>query len=681
MKEQRQHHFSHRIVLLGLCLGTVLAFYLYRLLQVQIVNGEEYAQMARQSTVREQVITAARGEIVDRYGRPLAINRQGFDIIFDRAYMPSSETNEIILRLMEMMEEAGEEWIDNLPITDTAPFDFLTGADGSYDAYATEIAAAKSFAGVQEWATADEVLYWLVDRYELGDYDPETQRKLAGVRYEMDQRGYSITVQYTFASDVDISTVTTVMEHSFELPGVDVVENPVREYVSGDLFPHIIGRIGPIYQEEYETLRDKGYQMNDQVGKMGIEAAFENYLRGTDGTRQITVDHQGLVVDIQEGVEAVPGNTVMLTLDSRLQRVAQDALAAQIQNLQETAPEGEGREADAGAVVAIEVETGDVLVCATYPSYDINEYSTNYSQLASDPLNPLYNRALRGEYAAGSIFKPAVALGGLNEGVIDPDTTVNCQGRYTRWTDYQPGCLGVHGETNVTHALQVSCNVFFYETGWNLGIDRINQYAQALGLGRATGVELTESLGHLSSPAVAEEMGNDWQDADVVQSAIGQAYNLFTPIQMANYTATLARGGVWKEAHLVKSVQDYTFNETVWEPDTDTEMPVDASEEAFDTVKEGMIAATSLGGTSYSYWADFPIQVASKTGTPQTTAYPNSTYICYLPADDPKLAIAVVIEQGWHGYTGAPVARAIAEAYFYGSEESTATQQMGTLIP
>ncbi len=671
-----------RIGLLALILSGVFFGYLYKLMQMQIVQGEEYLRRAQQGAVRTQVEHAARGEIVDRYGRPLAINRSGFDVVFDGAYMPRGQENEIITRLIALMEDSGEEWTDNLPITKTQPFAFIEGYD-------SEIARLKSFLNLQEYATCDDVMHWLTETYQLQSYDPVLLRKLAGVRYEMSQRGYSISVSYTFAKDIDITTVTRVKERTFEMQGVDVVESAIREYVSGDIAPHIIGQIGPIYREEYLTLKDKGYQMDDVIGKDGIEKYFEDQLRGVDGERQITLDSRGNVVEIRQTKAPQPGNTVVLTLDRDLQRVAQTALENQIKKLQQTAKEGEGREADAGAAVVIEVKTGDILAAATYPSYDINNYRSDYSRLSTDPLNPLWNRALNGLYAAGSTYKPSVALAGLAEGIVNPSSTVHCGGVYTFYAPgYSPTCLNVHGPINVLNALRVSCNIYFYDVGRRLGIENINKYSAQLGLGQPTGIEIGEKTGQLSSPQTKEKIGSSepWYPGDVLQSAIGQLYNEFTPLQLANYAATIGNRGKRMDINILKSIKNYSFTETVQDNEPRVAQVVDAPASAFETVVQGMVMASGPGGTSY-YWlgdynsGNYPYVIASKTGTPQTSEFPNSTYICFAPAEDPQIAIAVVIEKGWHGYTGAPVAKELFDAYFFSGSGSDIPQPMGQILP
>ncbi|MBP0963381.1 MAG: penicillin-binding protein [Oscillospiraceae bacterium] len=688
----------YRIIVLGVVVLVVFMGYLYRLMQMQIAQGAEYLAQAEAGTVRQQVIKAARGEIVDRYGRPMGVNRSGYNIVLDGAYLPKqTEANRVVLRLMQLLEDCDEEWIDQLPVSQSRPFAFAEDSEQA-------VAQMKRMFDLNEYSTCEDVIYWMCQRYQLGEFDeslqryvlydedgetvlasytPQQMRRIAGVRYGMELNEFSVSNNYTFAEDVEMSTVSRVKERDFEMPGVMVEETAVREYVSGDLAPHIIGQVGRIYKEEYEDLKNKGYRMNDMVGKEGVEKYFEDYLRGEDGIRQITLDSRGNVIDTEETQPAVPGNTVVLTIDKDLQRVAQDALEKQIKHLQQTAPEGEGREANAGAVVVIENKTGDVLACATYPSYDINQYRSNYSQLLQDTANPLWNRALLGEYSAGSTFKPAVAIAGLSEGEISGVETIYCGGVYTELGSYQPRCLYVNGPITVRNALQVSCNIYFYETGLRLGIERLNNYCAQLGLGQSTGIEIAESVGHLSSPEVKErvEPGTPWYPADTVQSSIGQLYNQFTPLQLANYAATIGNRGQRMDVNIVRSIKTYNMSETVWENQPTVVQQVDATPQAFEVTIQGMEMATGPGGTSYEQWGNYPMTIASKTGTPETKAFPNSTYICFGPSEDPEITVAVVIEKGWHGYTGAPVAKAIFDAYFYGEQTSQAPQAQGQLLP
>ncbi len=663
-----------RLAALLAVMFAVFGGYLLRLMSMQIVQGEAYQELVDEGYTTTQTISAARGEIVDRYGRALATNRVSLDITFDRASMPKGQENDIILRLFNILEAADEEWNDTLPLTEEAPFIFVEGRDASVAALKKQLDNLASF------ATAEDVVYWLKERYDLQSYSDEDFRKLAGVRYEMERQGFNISTPYTFAADVSTETMTIINERGFEFPGVDVVESSVREYPSGDIAPHIIGLIGPIYEEEYAQLDHEVYGLNDHIGKSGIEKAYEGELRGKDGVRLLTFSSAGVLLDSKVIKEPVPGNTVVLTLDSHLQKVAQDALEAQILNLRATAEEGKGKEAEGGACVVTQVGTGEILACATYPSYDLATYKTDYAALLETDYNPLFNRCVNGTYAAGSTFKPVVATAGLMEGIISRYSTIACGGYYTYYNDYQPKCLGVHGSVNVISALGVSCNVFFYDTGRQLGISRIQKYASLYGLGQVTGIELPENIGHVSGPDTAEKLGADWQEGDVLQTAIGQSYNSFNPVQFSNYAATIANRGVRVNAHIVKSINSYNFDRVIKETAVETVSDMKMPDSVYETVRDGMLASTKQ--SSGVYWEGFDMDVASKTGTPETTSgYPNSTFICYAPAYEPELAVSVIIEKGWHGYTGAPVARAIFEDYFFGGESGATGNSAGTLLP
>ena len=661
----------------------IFGVFLLRLAQVQIVSGADYLARQQRGSSRSQVIKAARGEIVDRQGRPLSYNQACYNIVFDRALAPEGSENETILKLINVLRGTGQVWIDNLPLTVSAQGAAFTESNDA-------VARLRKHLGTNSYTEADDVFYWLRQRYRLTDQpaDPNAQwftalspdeqdwlgrlsandaRDIAGVRYEMERKGYSLSVRYIFAEDISLETAVLLRQMSNDLPGVEVVETARRGYIDGDLAPHIVGRVGAIFADELEGYlsQNKGYTREDLVGKEGIERAFESALRGTDGVRRIELDANYHVVDIQEEQAAVPGNTLVLTLDKDIQRAARDALIGEIQYLNETAPEGRGREADAGAVVAIDIKNSEVLAAVTYPSYDLETYSRDYAQNASDKLYPFLNRAFSGIYAPGSCFKPVVGIGGLIEDIVAPDSHVNCQRVYGFLPTYQPTCLGYHGPLTVTEALRVSCNIFFYDTGRQLGIARINEYAQALGLGVPTGIELTEAKGTQCDP-------NTIFPGDVLQAAIGQLDNGYTPVQLANYCATLARRGVRMDLSLVKSISSYyDWQDTIstHTPEVVSTLGVDPS--VLDPIIEGMIQAThDVRGTAYSYLGDYPITVASKTGTPQTNEFPNSTFICFAPADDPQIAIAVVIEKGWHGFTGAPVARAVLDAFFFPDQEA-----------
>jgi len=637
----------------------VFCVYAMRLIKIQIVENETYKSMLDGRYISTQTIKATRGELVDREGVPLAVNRMGYDVILDKAYLPAVRQNEIILSLMELFENIGEHWTDNLPVSHSQPYTFLEGQDN-------EVVRLKTLLDLQEYAGADDVMHWMVQRYKLQDYPPRQQRNIAAVRYEMEQRGFTWNVTYTFATDVDIASVIQIKERSYRLPGVDIVETAVRVNPNGTLAPHIIGTIGPIYAEEYQELKDR-YAMDDTIGKAGAEKAFEDMLRGVGGKREIYIGSGGEVTQVLESEPPVPGNTVMLTLDSGMQSMALESLEKQILNLQNNALPGQGQEANAGAAVVMSCKTGEILAAVTYPGYDLTTYRQDYSDLVADTaLRPLVNRAIQGGYAPGSCFKPVVAVAGLTEGVVDVGSTVNCTRVYSYYQGYQPSCMGYHGHINVLGALTRSCNFYFYDVGRRLDIDNIVSYATQLGLGQPTGIEIPERVGQVSSPAAKEADPYNmepWYPGDVLQTSIGQLYNEFSPLQLANYAATIGNRGTRMKVTLVREVRTYNMSEVIRPFEAQVAYQMQSPPEVFETVIQGMVLASRVG-TASAYFGAYPLDVASKTGTPQTRDLENSTFICFAPAEDPQIAIAVVIENGWHGYTGAPVARDIMDYYF-----------------
>lgn len=656
--------FKIRSTILVLLILAVFCMFALRLMNMQIVDGASYAQEAKVKTSVVQILQAARGEIVDRYGRPLVVNESCFDIIFDKTMMIKGQDNEIILKMFELFQEAGESWIDNLPISKSQPFRFVEGEEGS-------VSRLRKFLELQEYATVEDVMLSLTERYQLEDYPAQTRRLIAGVRYEMEQRGYSINLPYTFATDVSKELVTTISERSDELPGVRESESTTRNYISGDIAPGIIGLIGPIYQEEYQQLKATGeYQLNDQIGKFGIERSYESQLRGKNGQRRIVLMN-GMVEEVIDEVEPVPGRTIALTIDKNLQAVTQQALADYVKNLNETAEPLKGKEAEGAAAVIVDIKTGDILAAANYPSFNLQTYNQDYAQLSQDPLSPLMNRALNGVYTPGSIYKPGMAVTALAEGILeDRYTTVPCNHIYTFYQDYQPRCLGYHGNINVMDAIKYSCNIFFYDVGRRLGVETINRYSSMMGFGQPVDLEVSTQGGQLASPELSASHGKDWVPGDVLQASIGQSETMATPLQLACYTATLANKGVRMTPHLIKSIHSYSFEEAVFQTEPSVACDMAVSSEVFDIVTEGMKRMAS-------YWfEDYPIPVATKTGTPQTYGeFTNSTFISFAPADDPQIAVAVVVEKGG-GEVCAPVVRRIYDFYFgLDQSESSGTER------
>ena len=683
---KKQNSFGWRILILTLVLLLVFGGFALRLMSLQIVHGEEYKEKVQQGVTYRQQVEPARGEMLDRYGRPFAVNKVTYDIIINVAYLPSSQRNHVIEKIIALMEKEGQQWIDNLPISYTEPFTFSKDAEAE-----SRIRNLKRIAGnLTADTNAQTTMEQLLEKYDLHEMeDRRLARKIAGVRYEMERTGTNSTTPYTFAKDIPMELVVKIQEYSFDMPGIEIAQSTAREYVDGHLGSSFIGITGLINAEEYEAVDKSLYQYSDRIGKNGLEKAAESLLKGTRGTREILVDAKGNVLSSTVTEAATPGNTVITTIDKDLQAAALRGLEKQIAHMQNTMAEDDGGLADAGAVVAVDVKTGEILAMANYPTFDLSEYYSNYSELATDPMQPLFNRSTQGTYVPGSIFKPSVGVAGMAEGIIERDSLIECNHIYTRFTDYQPRCLGNHGRIDLNFALTVSCNVFFYDTGYLLGIDKIADYANRLGLGVPTGIEIEESLGRTSTPELFEKLRSHydppetWSAGNVLQAAIGQLDNKFTPLQLASYTATLANNGKRMKLHLIKEVKSYDMSETIEIIEPEEMNIVEADAEVWDAVREGMVSVsrdTTYGSSRY-YLGAYPITVASKTGSPQSHGTTDATFICYAPAEDPQIAIAVVIENGASGPKAAPVAVEILDEYFGFNQEEESRLPTNALLP
>lgn len=669
-----------RALALLLIMIVVLGIFSVRLFQIQIVQGDEYAKLADESYKTSISIAASRGEIVDCNQIPLVSNRTSYAVTLDYNYFPHGnsteklkEQNDCLLRLVRLLQANEAEWTDTLPITHTRPYAFESDRESG-------IARLKKMLRMANYATAEQCLEQMIKKYELAEYAPEDQRILAGIHYEMDSAGFSAKVPYTFASDVSATVMYQILENGTQFPGVDVITVPVREYVSGTTACHIIGTVGPIYAEEYADLKDKGYSYNDILGKSGIEAAAEDYLRGTAGKRVLSKNSQGVVTSEIEALAPEPGQTVVLALDSRVQQAAQKALGERITSLRTTGEVGKGRDVKSGSVVVLDIKTGGVITCASWPDYDLSTYSESYNELLTDPDNPLFNRALNGAFPCGSTFKPGVALAALTEGIISPHQSINCTYTYQYYApSYVPKCMSRHGNLKVGGAIEKSCNYYFYDVGRLMGSGLLN-YLTLYGFGQKTGVEIGESSGIQQTPEYMRSIGGTWVGGDYLQLAIGQRGS-YTPIQLAAYAMMIGNGGTRYETHLIKSVRSYDGK-------TETVLPakvaatVTWSKEAMDAVRAGMIAVGKTG-TARASFASAPYSVACKTGTAQTGISGQSdhgTFIAYAPADNPEIAISVVVENGTSS-ASAWVARQVLDAYFSGKDVGEKPTPEGELLP
>lgn len=665
---KRKKKLSPRILGLGILLLLVIILFGVRLVDFQILSAEEYASQSNSVSNRTSVIKAARGEILDCYGRPIAVNREGYDIIFNSAYIDKNKLNDTILTLTRLLKENNTEWVDNLPITKKSPFKF--------DEEISSIATLKSKLGLNDYATCENCIDAMIEEFSLQEYTVSEQRTIMGVRYSMLKADFSISAPYTFAEDISNDLMIYIKESLSHLDGVEISVVTYREYTDGTLAPHIIGSVGKITAEEWESLKEKNYSYNDSVGKSGVEKAFEDYLKGTDGLMSYKVDSEGNIISSEVSVAPKQGNTVMLSIDKRLQSVAQQALSDTI-----IAANNNGSKISGGSAVAVNVKTGQVLASANYPSYDLSEYNENYKQLSADSSKPLFDRAFNGIYPPGSTFKPATAIAALDTGNIGTNESINCVQtyRYYAASGFTPQCMHYHGSLNIVGALSHSCNYFFFESGRRVGINKLNGYCRQLGLGEYTGIEVSESQGILAGPDFSESVGSVWYEGNTLSAAIGQGDNSFTPLQLAMYTATIANGGTRYRATLLSEVRSYDLDERIDVVKGEKLNQVEADESVFELVKKGMKSVTEEG-TARSYFTDYPIQVGGKTGTAQNAGADHSVFVAFAPFDDPEIAVSVVVEHGEFGTSTVPVARAIIDEYFYSSNTEDSQMVADSLL-
>jgi penicillin-binding protein 2 len=677
--------------------------YVFDLASVQLVHGEEYAAMVKSVNTYQTAVDAARGGILDRNGNPLVVNRQGYSLIFDLSYFPGSSRqqrrNEIIYNLIRLMEKEEEKWIDALPVVFDGGGNLVFAE--KMDAEITYLKSTEML-GLNHYATAQNCFDALVERYSLQEYTKEDARKIASVLFAMRRKGFSMSVPYVFAEDVKLGTVSRVKENSGLYEGVDVKIVTYREYTDGALAVHLLGNVGAISADEYKSqkelleeklndpnisdqekqaLKANEYKLNDTIGKFGVEQVMESYLRGTSGVKTITEDVDGNITE-EYTVQPKTGDTVILTMDRDLQKVTETALEKRILEL--TAAKGLER---AGACAVIDVKTGELLASASYPGYDLNTFTQEYGTLAASPDKPLWNRALQGAYAPGSTMKPAIAIAALESGVIDENTRLFCNGTF-EYKDRTFDCLDAHGSLNVVEAIDKSCNIFFYRVADMLGINIMNQYSSMFGLGTKTGIELPEANGALASIAYANSLGTEWLPGDTIQAAIGQSYNAFTPLQLANYCAAIANGGTLYTPHIIKSVKSFDYSETILEKTARISQQSTFSEKSLALVREGMrrVAAT---GFCQAAFQNCPVKVAAKTGTSQVKKYVdgvridenNGFLIAYAPYDDPQIAVAVVIEKVNSGTATANVAADIFDYFFSRTPEMAQSPAINRLLP
>ena len=685
MNQNERKTVVRRMILLIAAACAVMGLFVLRLIFLQLVNGDDFKAQATNTTDYNFTVTAARGDIVDSSGRRIATSTTSYNVVLNKLLMGDRDLDTMLQQIVELLRENGESWNDTLLIgqPDAAGRYAFTDDDSSASDQ-KQLADMKETLGLQQYATANDVMEMLVEKNELQGFSLEWQRVLAGIHYEMDRQAFSNVNNFVMAENVSAATVATIKEHSLQLPGVEIVETSARSYDQSDIIPAVLGRVGKITAEKWKVtdsngqvtypLREKGYNMNDVLGISGLESVYEDELRGKDGVETITRNSDGVIVDTRLTTVPEPGHTVQLTIDSNFQRAVDKALAENIDMINRVYNTGTMKAA-AGAVVVLDVKDGSVMAASNYPSYDQNLYASNYSEYSSDPSLPLFNRALQGLYTPGSTFKPAVAVAALDSGLINQYSTVYCNGVYNYFKDYHPRCTrhGHSGNIDVITAIKWSCNVFFYDVGRRLTSDVYDAYAYKLGLGQRTGVEVGEALGRLTT-----KNDSNYTASLDVQAAIGQGNTVVTPIQLATYAATLANNGTRYRTHFVKAILDTNTGEVLSETKPEVMDVIEGTGNTFELVRQGMKQVPStISGKISSY----PVPIACKTGTPQRSEtyasgkhYLNAMMVAYLPADDPQIAIGITIEYGGYGARTGDLVVDIANAYFALKDGSLAQQ-------
>ncbi len=720
-----------RLYLLAAFLAAMLLLYLCVLFDTQVNHYDDYVAQSIHSITQPENVESSRGIITDRNGRPLVTNRSTYALTFDAGRLrKGDDENEAILRLLRLCQEQGVEWNDNLPISKSPPFSYtiqqqddiqkrrflkyLLSLDEVKDAlgdYLLEhpwIISAEAADAIPSGEEADEkalraaadsltkqltidhldalllngagistsrLLQIMAERMKLPDsFSLEDARLVLGVQYELSLRKLSNIDTYVLANDVDTAFISLLSDGGYA--GAKISRSTVREYQT-TYAAHILGTVSRIQAEDLPTLSDD-YDGDDWIGRSGVEAAFESYLKGSDGRRIVSVNSDGKVTGEHYSIDPRPGSTVELTIDLDLQTVVEDALAETVSAM--TADDGD--DSRGGAAAVIKVGTGEVLSLASYPSYDLSTYRRTeiYNALSTNPANPFFNRATNQPYAPGSTLKPLTAVAALESGATTLKEKIKDTGRwiYPGTTNDGANCwIGYpgHGKLNVTQAITNSCNYFFAEMGYRMEMDTFQKYLSAFGLGENSGIEIGDNPGSLPQNNVGEDLA-PW-------AAFGQANQEYTPLQLANYIATLVSGGKHCQAHLLKAVKSYDSTETLAVGDTSPVNIVDFSESTLNAVKQGMLGYTQPGGMVYQYFRNCVVSAGAKTGTAQLGGDQenNGVFVCFAPYDDPEIAVAIAIEHGGAGAALATTAVNILNAYFAEDETGAAITGENQLLP
>lgn len=672
-----------RAVVLLLIFLALAGFFGYQLYDKQVIATGGVIDNTTTYTTKTRV-KAARGDILDRNGNVLVGNRASYDLVINHYVLQNSEEpNESLYRLVKLCQELGIEYEDHLPVTRTEPFTYtLDEQNSTWRGYFQQYLPTRG--DLDSDISAPLLIEKLRDSYKIPEeWSDEDARLVLGLRYELSLRNFVNLSNYVLIYDAEDEALAAILE--LNIPGLNVESSTVREYYT-TYAAHILGYVGAMSPEQWEELKGLGiYSMDAEIGQSGFEEAFEEYLRGTDGWRYDEVTSDGTVIRSWYDPAPQAGNHVEVTIDISLQAIAEEQLAIRIKELREQEdPTADGTDVQGGAVVVIEVETGEVLACCSYPTYDLSTFRQNFAELSADSTKPMYNRALSAAYPPGSTYKMSMVVAAINSGYMNMTDTITDYGVFTKYDGFAPKCLRysswgtTHGSITASEALCVSCNYFFYVLGDELGLTTIDSTAAALGLGEYTGIELSENKGWRSNAEAKAyfHTGEDaqWYQADQIMTAMGQSENRFTPIQLCVYTATLANKGTRMRATFLNRVVSTDYRSLVLENQPEILGHLDISNDAYLAYREGMhMVASDPNGTAYKVFANYEIDIAAKTGTAQTgisNTSDNGAFVCYAPLDNPEIAIAVYGERAGSGSGMSTVAKSILDVYFSVGEVS-----------
>jgi penicillin-binding protein 2 len=684
-----KNSFAKRYIVLIALFALLCLFYTIKLIGYELSLEEQITGRVYDGNTYEYTVSipAKRGDICDRDGKILATAREAYSMTFNYWSMPGDvhENNRTLLVALDALEymKSGEVELKFEPdyATDHFPFDGkypnLTPKKTLSDENSKDYKTYKLVQKRREWEVDDPLK--LIDKYikkyallSMKDgvrrYTNDEVDAILRIRYNMNAEDFGVYAPYVLCDSVPLEVVAYTRERN--ATGIDFPQSKQRQYNYPGYLSHILGGIGYITAENLEYYTDLGYPGDALVGLSGVEALFEEYLHGVDGSMKIVEDADGRIISKEVVKQPVPGKDVWLTIDIDLQVAAEDALAEFAKKY--------CKAEDAGAFTAIDPKDGGVLVLASYPTYDLTTFNANYDTLIADPSKPLTNRVLYGTYTPGSTFKLGMAVAALEEGLIDENSTVYCSGVYTRYSSYGLKCWvypDAHGVIDVKEAITVSCNCFFCEMGYRLGIDKMNEYCRIYGLGEKTGIELGEATGILAGEAnnMKNGLGN-WYPGNTIAAAIGQSDNMFTPLQLSSYVSTLLNGGTRYNVHILDSVREYYTDDIIekYTPYVVSSTPI--SSYSLAVVKEGMRSMIYNSYTASTYMKNIPVTVGGKSGTAQTNAAnDNGLFVAAAPYNDPQIVISAVLEGGASGLYCSGIAAAVFEE-FYGVNDGEAEE-------